>query len=350
MRIELLTASLPVAERKRVLDALKRGEVDIVAGTHSLLSEGVEFNALGLAVIDEQHRFGVAQRAELRRKGIAVDTLVMTATPIPRTLALTLFGDLDVSVIDELPPGRKPIRTIRFPMGAEFKAHKLALEELRDGGQVYIVCPLIVGSDEEGEDLRSAITVYEKVGSDVYFNYKVGLVHGKMNTAERESVMDAFRNGRIDVLVSTVIIEVGVDVPNATVMIIEHAERFGLATLHQLRGRVGRGQKLSYCLCVAEMGTAEAKQRLDIFCSTTDGFKIAEEDLKMRGPGEVLGSKQHGVPSFRWGSLVSDFDLLKIARNDAFGLIEGGWRPDKVFKREIARLYGSGAENLATVG
>ncbi|GAB4157200.1 MAG: ATP-dependent DNA helicase RecG [Planctomycetota bacterium] len=348
VRIALLTGSMSAYDRDRVRASLSEGNVDIIVGTHALLTEAVEFENLGLAVIDEQHRFGVAQRAELRRKGIAVDTLVMTATPIPRTLAMTLFGDLDVSIIDELPPGRKPVRTLRFPLDDESRAHSLVLEELKKGGQAFIVCPLIEGSDTEGDDLRSAISVYERLSATTYRNHRVGLAHGKMSATERELVLDRFRAGEIQVLVSTVIIEVGIDVPNATVMLIEHAERFGLATLHQLRGRVGRGRKLSYCLCVADLKSEEARNRLEIFCSTTDGFKIAEEDLKLRGPGEVLGTRQHGTPALRWGSLTDDFALLKIARQDAFSKIAAGWRPDDEFRAEISR-YGL-EESLATVG
>lgn len=348
VHIELLTGSLAASERERVKKALAAGEVNIVVGTHSLLTEDVAFADLGLAVIDEQHRFGVDQRSQLRKKGIALDTLVMTATPIPRTLSMTLFGDLDLSIIDELPPGRKPVRTLRYPLDAEYRAHALALESLKSGGQVFVVCPMIDGA-EEGDDLHSAVSVYDRLREDVYSGWRVGLAHGRMSTAEREQVMDAFREGKLDVLVSTVIIEVGVDVPNASVMIIERAERFGLATLHQLRGRVGRGTRLSYCLCVADLKSDESRQRLDVFCSTNDGFKIAEEDLKMRGPGEILGTKQHGAPALRWGSLESDFDLLKLAHEDAFELVEKGYRPGDVFKAEIERLYGK-SETRSTVG
>ncbi len=349
VRVELLTGSLPAAERERVKELAAAGEADIVVGTHSLLTEGVEFARLGLAVVDEQHRFGVAQRAALKRKGVMPDTLVMTATPIPRTLAMTLFGDLDVSVIDELPPGRKPVRTLRFPPEEEYRAHALVRKELEAGGRAFVVCPFIEEGKDNGER-AAAEAVYERLSREVYPDRRVGLLHGRMPPSRREEVMESFRRGEIEVLVSTVIIEVGVDVPEASVMLILGAERFGLATLHQLRGRVGRGERLSWCLCVGDLKTEDARKRLDIFCATTDGFRIAEEDLKLRGPGEVLGTKQHGTPPLRWGSLTEDFETLKAAREDAFALIEKGWRPGEEWRREMKRLYGGWGESLATVG
>ncbi len=319
VRISLLIGGTPNKYKKEGLEALSRGEIDIAVGTHALISRDVHFKQLGLVVIDEQHKFGVLQRAELRRKGHRPDVLVMTATPIPRSLSLTLFGDLDISVIDEMPPGRIPVKTLWITRRKLPEAYEFIRARLREGRQVFVVYPLI--EESEKLDLRSA-----KEGAELFKKcfpeFKVELLHGRMNSADKERIMLAFRENRTQLLVSTIVIEVGIDVPNATVMIIEHAERFGLAQLHQLRGRIGRGAEQSYCLLFAEPSSPEAKKRLEVFTRTNDGFDIAEEDLKLRGPGELFGTRQHGLVDFRVADLVKDLPLLAQAREDAFRLAE----------------------------
>jgi ATP-dependent DNA helicase RecG len=292
-----------------------------VIGTHALIEEGVEFKCLGLCVIDEQQRFGVMQRLALKEKGEYPDLLVMTATPIPRSLSLTLYGDLDVSVLDELPAGRKPVIT-RWVRGAGRRTNVYAFTrgKIDLGRQAYIVYPLI--EESEKLDLEAAKEGYEKLKRGVFKDYKVGLLHGKMKGREKEEVMRAFRDGEIDILVSTTVIEVGVDVPNATVMVIEHAERFGLAQLHQLRGRIGRGEEKSYCilLTLQRIGK-DAKDRLSVIENENDGFKIAEEDLKIRGPGEFLGTRQSGIPELSSPDLIMNTRLLVRARDEAMRLL-----------------------------
>jgi ATP-dependent DNA helicase RecG len=289
-------------------------------GTHALIQEGVKFRKLGLVVIDEQHRFGVMQRARLRRKARNPDVLVMTATPIPRTLAMTVYGDLDYSVIDELPPRRSPVVTRLFYESQKQHIYQAISSEVKKGRQVYAVYPVI--EEAEHSDLKSAVigrTALEKI----FPRYRIGLIHGKMKAAERETVMACFKNREIDILVSTTVIEVGVDVPNATMMLIVHAERFGLAQLHQLRGRVGRGGDQSYCLLLSYPPFGEeAKRRLDIMVKTTDGFRIAEEDLDIRGPGEFFGTRQSGMPDLRIASIVRDARLLELAQKEAFALVD----------------------------
>lgn len=301
-------------------DKVAAGSMHIVVGTHSLIQEGVKFRKLGLVVIDEQHRFGVMQRALLRRKARNPDVLVMTATPIPRTLAMTVYGDLDYSVIDELPPRRSPVLTRLFYESQKQHIYQAISSEVKKGRQVYAVYPVI--EESEHSDLRSAAigrTAMEKI----FPGYRIGLIHGKMKAAERETVMACFKNREIDILVSTTVIEVGVDVPNATMMLIVHAERFGLAQLHQLRGRVGRGGDQSYCLLLAYPPFGEeAKRRLDIMVKTTDGFRIAEEDLDIRGPGEFFGTRQSGMPDLRIASIVRDARLLELAQKEAFDLVD----------------------------
>lgn len=315
-RVELLTGSLRAAEKRRLRVALEEGEIHACIGTHALVQEGVAFAKLGLAVIDEQHRFGVMQRAELRARGLNPDVLVMTATPIPRSLAMTVYGDLDVSVIDELPPGRTPIQTIVAGEDQRQDVKRLIEREIKAGHQVYVVYPLV--EESEKIDLKDATRRYEYLRDVVFPKHRVGLLHGKMKPAEKEAVMRAFVAGEIKILVSTTVIEVGVDVPNASVMIVEHAERFGLSQLHQLRGRVGRGAKKSYCvLLTSDKKTAVAEERLGVMAQTTDGFVIAEKDLQIRGPGELLGTRQSGLPEFRIGNLVRDRELLEIAKREA---------------------------------
>jgi ATP-dependent DNA helicase RecG len=315
-RVELLTGSLRAAEKRRLRNALMDGEIHACIGTHALVQEGVAFAKLGLVVIDEQHRFGVMQRAELRARGFNPDVLVMTATPIPRSLAMTVYGDLDVSVIDELPPGRTPIETIVAGEDQRQEVKRLIAREVKAGHQVYVVYPLV--EESEKVDLKDATRRYEYLRDVVFPKLRVGLLHGRMKPAEKEEVMNAFVAGETKILVSTTVIEVGVDVPNASVMIVEHAERFGLSQLHQLRGRVGRGAKKSYCvLLTSEKKTAISEERLGIMAKTNDGFVIAEKDLELRGPGEILGTRQSGLPEFRIGNLVRDRVLLESAKREA---------------------------------
>ncbi|MEW6570077.1 MAG: ATP-dependent DNA helicase RecG [Nitrospirota bacterium] len=307
-------------KKDRSLEMIVSGEIDIVVGTHALIQEGVAFNNLGLVVIDEQHRFGVAQRALLRKKAQNPHVLVMTATPIPRTLSLTLYGDLDYSIIDELPPKRRPVKTLLFRSTQKDRIYSLMEQEIKKGRQVYVVYPLI--EESENTDLRSAIAGKEAF-EKIFPLFRVCLLHGRMKAQEREEIMTAFKQGEIDILVSTTVIEVGVDVQNATVMLIIHAERFGLSQLHQLRGRIGRGHHESYCILVAyEPVGKEARRRLDIMTKSADGFRIAEEDLNIRGPGEFFGTRQSGMPDLRIANIVRDARLLNKARQEAFSLIE----------------------------
>ncbi len=320
IKCALLVSGLSRRERERVLAALASGELDVVVGTHAVIQEDVEFKRLGLVVIDEQHRFGVLQRASLRAKGERPDLLVMTATPIPRTLALTLYGDLDVSVIDEMPQGRQPIKTRVVREHQREKIYQFIKEQLAQGRQAYIVYPLI----EESEKLQlpSVLEMYPKI-AQAFAPYKVGLLHGRMSREEKERIMREFKAGNIHLLVSTTVIEVGIDVPNATVMMIEGAERFGLSQLHQLRGRVGRGSHASYCLLMVSNGPSQvSRARLRVMEETCDGFRIAEEDLKIRGPGDFLGVRQSGLPPFKVADLVRDAGVLAEARQTAFRLVK----------------------------
>ncbi len=315
LKIHLLTGS----KKNKEVETTSSGDTDIVIGTHALIQEGVSFKELGLIVIDEQHRFGVMQRATLRKKGTNPDTLIMTATPIPRTLALTLYGDLDYSVIDELPPNRSPIITKLFHEKNKNQIYALISEETKKGRQVYVVYPVI--EESEKTDLKSAITGAEGLRK-MFSHLKVGLIHGRMKPVEREEAMKEFKSGNIHILVSTTVIEVGVDVPNATLMVIIHAERFGLAQLHQLRGRVGRGSSQSYCVLLSYGGSEDARKRLEVMVKTTDGFRIAEEDMNIRGPGEFFGTKQSGMPDLKVANLLRDAKILETARKEAFALIE----------------------------
>ncbi|QER41686.1 ATP-dependent DNA helicase RecG [Thermodesulfobacterium sp. TA1] len=324
VNVALLSGGITPAKKREIYHGLTTGFIDFVIGTHALFQEKVEFKKLGLVIIDEQHRFGVLQRAALREKakGVTPDTLVMTATPIPRTLGLTIYGDLDLSIIDEMPKGRKPIITKLFLEYNKHKAYEAVKEELRKGHQAYVILPLI--EESEKLDLKAVTTYGEELQSKVFPDFKVGILHGKMSSLEKERVMHQFKRKEIDVLISTTVVEVGVDVPNATVMVIEHAERFGLSQLHQLRGRVGRGEDQSYCFLIAYKISmeSEAFRRLQILCQTNDGFKIAEEDLKLRGPGDFLGTKQSGYLEFKKADLIKDYQILLWAREDAFSLIE----------------------------
>ncbi|HWP43364.1 MAG TPA: ATP-dependent DNA helicase RecG [Blastocatellia bacterium] len=331
-RVELLMGSLTSARKRELHEAIASGEADLVVGTHALIQESVSFYKLGFVVIDEQHRFGVLQRAELISRGYNPDVLVMTATPIPRSLAMTVYGDLDVSIIDEMPPGRKPVITKVRGEDARNRIYHFLDTVIRQGRQVYIVYPLV--EESEKLDLLNATQMAEHLQTAVFPRFRVGLVHGRMKQEEKDAVMDDFRSGAIQLLVATTVIEVGVDVPNASVMLIEHAERFGLSQLHQLRGRVGRGDEQAFCILLAgHKRTAEARERLAIMEETSDGFKVAERDLELRGPGEVMGTRQSGMPAFRVGNIVRDYALLDAARREADYML--GVRRNS---RETARL------------
>ena len=346
-RVELLTGSLRAAEKRRLQASLKEGEINACIGTQALIQEAVAFAKLGLVVIDEQHRFGVMQRAELRARGLNPDVLVMTATPIPRSLAMTVYGDLDVSIIDELPPGRTPIETMVFGEDQRQEVKRLISREVKAGRQVYVVYPLV--EESEKMDLKDATRRYEYLRDTVFPKLSVGLLHGKMKPAEKEKVMSAFVAGEIKILVSTTVIEVGVDVPNASVMIVEHAERFGLSQLHQLRGRVGRGAEKSFCvLLTSDKKTVIAEERLGIMAKTTNGFIIAEKDLELRGPGELLGTKQSGLPEFRIGNIVRDQELLEQAKHEAEFYLSK--EKSVVTAKMIARIKQDPRFGLAAIG
>ncbi|MFH1238582.1 MAG: ATP-dependent DNA helicase RecG [bacterium] len=317
IQLGLFVGSIKKAARDKLKESILKGTTDIIIGTHTLIQEGVAFHRLGLIVIDEQHKFGVMQRATLRKKGFNPDVLVMTATPIPRTLSLTVYGDLDVSVIEKGPPGRGIIRTLKLN---EAEAYEIVTKEVGKGRQAYVVYPLI--EESETLTLKAAKIMTKKLQEEVFTKARLGLLHGKMKGPEKETVMDAFRRKEIDILVTTSVIEVGMDIPNASVMVVEESGRFGLASLHQLRGRVGRGNYDSYCILVGKTSTEEAGIRINTMLSTSDGFKIAEEDLALRGPGEFFGTRQHGLPELKIGNIIEDFNILTKARREAFDLIE----------------------------
>jgi len=353
VHLGLLTGSVattnynPGITRPELLADIASGRVDLLVGTHALIQEGVEFHRLGVAVVDEQHRFGVAQRVQLREKadGTDPDMLIMTATPIPRTLSMTLYGDLDVSVIDEMPPGRTPVATRLLSRAQESLAWSHVLEEVAKGRQAFVVCPLV--EDSPKIEAASATAEFERL-SGLMDGARLGLIHGQLRPAEKEEVMAAFRTGEIDVLVSTTVIEVGIDVPNATVMVIEDADRFGLSQLHQLRGRVGRGEHPGACLLVADPGTDEAEARLAALVSTTDGFRLAEEDLRIRGQGTVFGTRQSGMKDLKIADILKDFEILVAARRDAFQLVahDPELREHPELAEEVRALLGDAAEWL----
>ena len=347
-RVELLTGSLRAAEKRKLQVELAAGEIHACIGTHAIIQDAVSFKNLGLAVIDEQHRFGVMQRAELRARGFNPDVLVMTATPIPRSLTMTIYGDLDVSIIDEMPPGRTPIETRVFGEEQRPEVKQLIASEVKGGRQVYVVYPLV--EESEKLDLKDATQRYEYLRDKVFAKLTVGLVHGKMKTIDKEDVMRRFVAGEIQILVSTTVIEVGVDVPNASVMIVEHAERFGLSQLHQLRGRVGRGAEKSYCvLLTSDKKTAVAVERLGIMAKTNDGFVIAEKDLELRGPGELLGTRQSGLPEFRVANLVRDQQFIEGARKEADFYLAKGEKSAETVKL-IEHVKSDARFGLAAVG
>lgn len=323
IRVGLLTGSLRAAEKRKIYDAMATGAVDLVVGTHALLTDGVTFANLGLVITDEQHRFGVNQRAALAQKGGAVrpHMLVMSATPIPRTLALLLYGDLEVSIIDERPPGRQNVDTFLVGEALRQRMYGFVRKQVQEGHQVYMVCPAVEEGQEGGQDLKAVTTYAQTLQTKIFPDLRVGLLHGKMKGKDKEAVMAAFAAGEIDILCATTVIEVGVDVPRATLMVIENAERFGLSQLHQLRGRVGRGDAKSYCVLVSSHQGKETRQRLKALCATNDGFQIAEEDLKLRGPGDFFGQRQHGLPQLQLADLVEDVQVLQEAKEGAEWLL-----------------------------
>jgi len=333
----LLTGSFSSREKTQLKKLVADGLAHVVVGTHALLEKDVEFQRLGLAIIDEQHRFGVLQRLGLVRKGLHPDVLVMTATPIPRTLAMTLYGDLDVSVIDELPPGRKPILTRHYTADGVERAYSFLKSQIDEGRQAYVVYPVI--EESETQAMKAAEKMYRHLSREVFPALAVGLMHGRLGADEKEAVMQRFKEGRVQILVSTTVIEVGVDVPNATVMVVEQAERFGLAQLHQLRGRVGRGAAQSYCILVTEKMNDAARERIRTLVDSTDGFYISEMDLKLRGPGEFFGTKQAGLPSLRVANILRDAEILEVARREALDFIA---RPpsQEALRRAVAYIRG----------
>ncbi|MHB2017899.1 MAG: ATP-dependent DNA helicase RecG [Candidatus Xenobia bacterium] len=348
MRVGLLTGSMRARERREVKEALRDGSIHVLVGTHALIQEGVDFRNLALAVVDEQHKFGVLQRSQLSAKGPATDLLVMTATPIPRTLALTLYGDLDATVLDELPPGRTPIKTtwIRPPRLRD--AYAFVRQQVGEGRQAYVVCPLIEQSEKL--ELASAQELFEELSRDIFPELRLGLLHGRLHASDKQTVMEAFRGGAYDILVSTTVIEVGVDVPNSTVMLIRDADRFGLAQLHQLRGRVGRGAHQSHCILVADPEGRAGQDRMRVLERSNDGFVVAEEDLRQRGPGDFYGTRQAGFMELRVADLVGDASLLDLARAEARALLERDpslhdeqWLP---LRLEVERMFPGSAAHF----
>ncbi len=349
VNVALLTGSQSTAERRAALEAVKSGEAHVVVGTHALIQKGVEFKDLSLVVVDEQHRFGVGQRTVFKEKGTMPDTLVMTATPIPRTLSLTLYGDLEVSVLDELPPGRKPVETGLVEVAERNGAYEAVRAELEKGRQAYVICPLVEES-EALEDVRAAEELYEELSEEIFPDRSVGLLHGRMRAAEKREIMRAFRAREIEVLVATTVVEVGVDVPNASAIVIEGAERFGLSQLHQLRGRVCRGLHPPKCFLIGDPKTEDAQKRLEALCKYQDGFKLSEADLHIRGEGTLFGSRQSGMPDLKVAKLLRDIEVLVEARSAAFELVASD--PDlkkpehRPLRREIRELLGKDVEWL----
>jgi len=343
--VAILKGSISSSEKRSIQRFLREGKIDLVIGTHALIQSEVEFDKLGLVVVDEQHRFGVLQRSQLRQKGFNPHVLVMTATPIPRTLALTLYGDLDLSVLDQLPPGRTAIETRWLDPVQREEAYGFLRQKIAEGRQAFIICPLI--EESESIEAKAATIEYQRLSEEVFPDLRLGLLHGRISSSEKEEVMRHFRDGNLDILISTAVVEVGIDVPNAVVMLIEGAERFGLSQLHQFRGRVGRGKYKSYCLLISETTSTEGIERMKIMEQTQDGFLLAEEDLKLRGPGEFFGTRQSGLPDLRMARL-SDVVLLELARNEALGLFQqdpGLMQPEhQLLAKEVRRLWDRGGE------
>lgn len=320
IRCELLTSSVTKKNKEDILERLQNGEIDVLIGTHAILEDNVIFNNLGLVVTDEQHRFGVRQRSKIAAKGTNPDVLVMTATPIPRTLALILYGDLDISIIDELPPNRKKIETYAVKNSMTERVNNFVKKQIIEGRQAYIVCPLV--EENEEIDANSVVELAKDYKENVFKDFRVEYIHGKMRPKEKDEIMQNFKDGKIDILISTTVIEVGVNVPNASIMIVENAERFGLAQLHQLRGRVGRGNYQSYCILKYNGGSDVVRQRMKIMQDTNNGFIIAEKDLELRGSGEFFGTKQHGIPEFKIANLFEDMSTLQTVQALAIKIID----------------------------
>ncbi len=328
INIRLLTGSVKASDKKQIKRELIEGKIDLLIGTHAIIQNDVEFNNLGLVITDEQHRFGVKQRASLANKGNGIHTLVMSATPIPRTLGLILYGDLDISILDELPPGRQVIRTDVVNSSYNKRIYKFIKDAVARGEQCYIICPM-VEENEELADIKSAQQFAEELSQGDFKGYNLGLLHGKMKPKEKENVMKSFSNGDVQILVATTVVEVGVDVPNATIMVIENAERFGLSQLHQLRGRIGRGDKKSYCILVSDSESEVSVNRLMIMKKYSDGFKISDEDLKARGPGDFFGERQHGLPKLKIADMLEDMEILSLAQQCADEILKDDYNLDK---------------------
>ena len=334
IKCELLISGITKKKKEEMLKRLENGEIDILIGTHAIIEENVIFKNLGLVVTDEQHRFGVKQRTRIAEKGQNPDVLVMSATPIPRTLALILYGDLDISIIDELPPNRKKIETFAVTKQMEERVNNFIKRQVDEGRQAYIVCPLVEESEDEENDLKAVISLYETCQKETFTNYRVEYIHGKMKQKEKDDIMNRFKNGEIDILISTTVIEVGVDVPNSSIMVIEDAQRFGLAQLHQLRGRVGRGEYKSYCVLKYEGKGKNTTERMKVMCETNDGFIISQKDLELRGSGDFFGTMQHGIPDFKIANLFTDMEILKLAQKAALNIVD----KDRKLEKEENKL------------
>ena len=338
IKSELLIGSVTKKKKEEILEKLKNGEIDVLIGTHALLEENVVFKNLGLVVTDEQHRFGVRQRATISQKGENPDVLVMTATPIPRTLALILYGDLDISIIDELPPNRKKIDTYAVTKSMEERINNFIKKQIDEGRQVYVVCPLVEETEEI--DAKAVLELTEKYKNEIFKNYRVEYLHGKMRPKEKDAIMQEFKEGNIDILISTTVIEVGVNVPNASIMVVENAERFGLAQLHQLRGRVGRGEYKSYCILKYDSKSDVVRQRMKTMQETNDGFVIAEKDLELRGSGEFFGTRQHGLPELKIANLFEDMPTLKMVQSLAIKIEQEDPKLELEKNRPLKELVG----------
>ena len=336
IKCELLISGITKKQKEGILERLENGEIDILIGTHAIIEENVKFKNLGLVVTDEQHRFGVKQRTKIAEKGENPDVLVMTATPIPRTLALILYGDLDISIIDELPPNRKKIETYAVNKNMTERVNKFIEKQLKEGRQAYIVCPLV--EENEEMDLQSVEKLYELYSQEIFPQYKVAYIHGKMKPKEKDEIMEKFKSGAIDILISTTVIEVGVDVPNSNIMVVENAERFGLAQLHQLRGRVGRGEYKSYCILKFEGKSDNIRKRMKVMTETNDGFIISEKDLELRGSGDFFGTMQHGLPEFKIANLFEDIEMLKKVQVVAYKILEADPKLEKEENKLLKEL------------